>query len=275
MVETSVIIPTFNRRELLQEAIHSVLEQTYRNFELIIVDDGSNDGTRDLVTSLSNTIKYIYQENQGPAAARNRGIQKARGQFVTFLDSDDLWLKDKLKVQIEFMKSNPEALVCYTDEIWIRRGVRVNPKKKHQKHSGWIFSYCLPLCIVSPSSVLMRREFFNLAGYFDEQLPACEDYDLWLRASLKMPFYFIPQKLIIKRGGHPDQLSAQWGLDRYRVKALLKLLENENLTPEQKYLVIEKIKEKCKILEQGFRKHGNEKEAIYYQQIRLRYESTL
>jgi glycosyltransferase involved in cell wall biosynthesis len=269
MVETSVIIPTYNRLPFLKEAVGSVLNQSYRNFELIIVDDGSTDGTPDFVANLGNQIKHIYKSNGGPSSARNRGLGEAAGEFITFLDSDDLWHKDKLKVEIEFMQSHPEATVCYTDETWIRRGVRVNQRKKHQKYSGWIFERCVPLCMVSPSSVLMRREFFDEVGYFDENLPVCEDYDLWLRASLRFPFHFIPQKLIIKRGGHADQLSAQWGSDRYRVQALLKLLEKEELTFKQRKLVADKLTEKCQILEQGFRKRAKREEANFYYQIRL------
>ncbi|MFQ5865343.1 MAG: glycosyltransferase [bacterium] len=269
MSETSVIIPTYNRLPFLKEAVESVLNQSYRNLELILVDDGSTDGTKDFAAKLGNRIKYVYKKNGGPSSARNRGIREAGGRFITFLDSDDLWHKDKLKVEIEFMQSHPEAMVCYTDEVWIRRGVRVNQRKKHRKYSGWIFEHCVPLCIVSPSSVLMRREFFDEVGYFDESLPVCEDYDLWLRASLRFPFHFIPQKLIIKRGGYSEQLSAQWGSDRYRVQALLKLLEKEELTFEQRKLVVDKLIAKCRILEQGFRKHGKGEEADFYFQIRL------
>ncbi len=264
MIETSIIIPTYNRLSFLKEAVESVLNQTYQDFELILVDDGSTDGTKEFAAGLSNRLKYVYQKNSGPSAARNRGISASRGEYITFLDSDDLWLETKLQVELDFLKANREAIVCYTDEIWIRKGVRVNPKNKHRKYSGWIFEQCLPLCIVSPSSVLMRREFFESVGYFDEKLPACEDYDLWLRASLKMPFHFIPRKLIMKRGGHTDQLSRQWGLDRYRVRTLLKLLENDELDESQHEWVVREIIEKAAILEQGFRKHGKEGEADFY-----------
>ena len=267
MIETSVIIPTFNRLSFLKEAIESVLSQTYEDFELILVDDGSTDGTKEFAAELSNRLKYVYQENSGPSAARNRGISESQGEYITFLDSDDLWLENKLEIEIDFMKANREAVVCYTDEIWIRKGVRVNPKNKHRKYSGWIFEQCLPLCIVSPSSVLMRKGFFESVGYFDETLPACEDYDLWLRASLKFPYHFIPQKLIIKRGGHADQLSRQWGLDRYRVQALLKLLKSGELDKRQSEWVVEKVIEKTAILEQGFRKRGNLQEAEFYKKL--------
>jgi len=270
MPETSVIIPTFNRFDFLKEAIDSVLRQAYRDFELIVVDDGSTDGTTAYLRSLGGSIRYIRQENAGPATARNRGVAMARGRYVAFLDSDDLWQKNKLAVQVSEMKAH-DVTVSYTDEIWIRKGVRVNPKKKHSKYSGWIFEHCLPLCIVSPSSVMMQREFFDAVGGFDEKLPVCEDYDLWLRASLKVPFHFIAEKLIIKRGGHADQLSANWGFDRYRVQALLKLLQQEQLTPAQREMTVAQLKEKCRILEIGFRKHGKSAEADMYRALMERF----
>jgi len=271
MPETSVIIPTFNRLAFLKDAIDSVLQQTYRDFELIVVDDGSTDGTQAYLHSLGNVLQIIYQEKKGPGAARNCGIERSSGEYITFLDSDDLWQKNKLAVQVEVMKAT-DAMVSYTDEIWIRRGVRVNPKNKHRKYSGWIFEHCLPLCIVSPSSVLMKRDFFDVVvGMFDESFPVCEDYDLWLRASLIVPFLFIDKKLIVKRGGHADQLSANWGFDIYRVRALQKILAQANLNAEQKALTIGNLVEKCRILESGFRKHGKFSEAETYQKILTNY----
>ncbi len=271
--EVSVIIPTYNRLPFLREAVASVLNQTHRDFELILVDDGSTDGTAEYAQGLPAPVVYLYQENAGPSAARNRGIRAARGAFLTFLDSDDLWQPRKLATQVAFMHAHPEAVVCYTDEIWIRRGVRVNPRNKHRKYGGWIFERCLPLCIVSPSSVLMRRRFFDVVGLFDETLPACEDYDLWLRGALHFPFHFIAEKLIVKRGGHADQLSRQWGLDRYRVQALLKLLQNPALTAEQRKLVQTQLVEKCRILELGFRKRGKHDEADRYRRCARRFAS--
>ena len=270
MPETSVIIPTFNRLAFLKEAIDSVLQQTYRDFELIVVDDGSTDGTEAYLRTLGDVLQFVCQENKGPAAARNCGIDRSSGDYITFLDSDDIWQRNKLAVQVEAMKAT-EAMVSYTDEIWIRRGVRVNPKNKHRKYSGWIFEHCLPLCIVSPSSVLMKKDFFDVVGVFDESFPVCEDYDIWLRASLLFPFHFIDQKLIVKRGGHADQLSAKWGFDRYRVRALQKILAQANLSAEQKALTVAKLVEKCRILESGFRKHGKFSEAEKYQKILMNY----
>lgn len=273
MVETSVIIPTYNRLPFLKEAVASVFEQSYQDFELIVVDDGSTDATKAFAAPLGKRIKYLYQENKGPSSARNRGVGEAIGTFITFLDSDDLWQRNKLEVEVRYMKAHPEALICYSDEIWLRRGRRVNPRKKHQKYSGWIFEHCLPLCIVSPSSVLMRREFFDLVGVFDENLPACEDYDLWLRASLHLPFHYIPQRLTIKRGGHADQLSSHWGLDRYRIQSLQKLLKSSLLSEKQRHLVVNKLKEKLRIVQEGCHKRGKLEEAESYGQLLRRIDA--
>ncbi len=272
MVQTSVIIPTFNRLAFLREAIESVFAQSCQDFELIVVDDGSTDGTRAYLAGLGERVRYLHQKNSGPSAARNRGISEAKGVYLAFLDSDDLWQKDKLQAQISVMEADPRAQICYTDEIWIRRGVRVNQKKKHRKYSGWIFEKCLPLCIVSPSSVLMRRGFFETVGLFDETLPACEDYDLWLKASLLVEFHYIAKFLIVKRGGHPDQLSAEWGLDRYRVRVLQKLLRNPALTQSKNTLIVQQLHEKCRILELGFRKRGKLAEAERYLDLMRKFE---
>ena len=268
----SIIIPTYNRRDFLREAIRSVLEQSFRDFELIVVDDGSDDGTREMIQrEFPGLLTYLYQENQGVSRARNRGLKLAQGEFVAFLDSDDLWLPRKLERQMAFMQSQPKAQICYTDEIWIRRGVRVNPKKKHAKYSGWIYPRCLPLCIISPSSALMRRGLLEEVGGFDEELPVCEDYDLWLRISARHPVHFLPEKLIIKRGGHQDQLSRRWGNDIWRVKALLKMLKDPSLRPDWRRMTVEELHRKGSILIKGFRKRGKEEEAKYYERILEQY----
>jgi len=269
---TSVIIPTFNRAAFLREAIDSVLAQTEKDFELIIVDDGSTDATRESVTTYENRLRYFCQPNAGASAARNLGIQNARGKYITFLDSDDLWQPKKLTRQIEWMNAHPEIMLCYTDEIWIRRGVRVNQKKIHAKTGGWIYPLCLPRCIISPSSVLMRRELVEAVGVFDEQLPICEDYDLWLRVASRFEVGFLAEPLIVKRGGHADQLShSEFGIDRYRVAALLKIYEQGELREEWRRLTAEMIGAKCAVLENGFRKRGNMAEANFYTDLKAKF----
>jgi glycosyltransferase involved in cell wall biosynthesis len=269
---TSVIIPTFNRAAFLREAIGSVLAQTEKDFELIVVDDGSTDRTRELVVEYGDRVRYFFQSNAGVSAARNLGIRHARGKFITFLDSDDLWLPKKLARQLQWMAAHPSLMLCYTDEIWIRRGVRVNQKLIHAKSGGWIYPLCLPRCIISPSSVLMRRELFEAVGLFDEQLPVCEDYDLWLRIATRFEVGYIAEPLIVKRGGHPDQLShREWGNDRYRVAALRKIYETGVLDETARRLTAAMICTKCKILENGFRKRHKEDEAKFYADLKARF----
>jgi len=273
MPKVSVVIPTYNRLLMLREAVDSVLKQDFEDFELIVVDDGSTDGTAEEIKRYGGRVILLqHSENRGVSAARNKGILHAKGKYVAFLDSDDVWVKGKLKIQVTFLDENPHYSFCYTDEIWIRRGKRVNPKLKHAKYSGWIFEKCLPLCTISPSSAMMRKKLFSKVGLFDEALPVCEDYDFWLRVSARFPIFFINRKLIVKRGGHPDQLSQRsWGNDRYRVIALEKLLSEAYITTEEREMILEEMKRKSQVLYKGFMKRGNEIEAKHYQEIMRRY----
>ena len=267
----SVIIPTYNRGWAIKEAVDSVLAQDYEDFELLVVDDGSTDNTPEVLDAYGGALKILRQENKGVSAARNRGIENASGRFVAFLDSDDLWLPQKLSRQVEFFNRIPDALICQTEEIWIRNGVRVNPKKRHKKPSGMIFEPSLALCLVSPSAVMIRRSLFEIVGSFDETLPACEDYDLWLRISCRFPVYRIDTPLIIKRGGHEDQLSASSGLDRFRIKAIKKIMDSGFLTTDQYAAAVNTLKEKCNIYAAGCRKRGREEEALFYTSLSERF----
>ena len=269
----SVIIPTFNRKQLLLEAVESVRRQSFRDWELLVVDDGSTDGTHQVIESLiSDGIRCIRQEHSGVSAARNRGIRAARNDWIAFLDSDDYWHKQKLQQQFEALEANPEYLAVHTDEIWIRSGVRVNPRKHHRKRSGWMFHHCLRLCLISPSSILLHRSLLDESGLFDESFPVCEDYELWLRITARRPVFFVPEKLVVKRGGHADQLSrSRWGMDRYRVRALLKSVDSGCLTPQQRQWAAAEIVRKSEILEQGFAKRGRMDRASYYRELRRRF----
>ncbi len=261
----SVVIPTYNRAEMLVQAVDSVLAQDYPNFELIIIDDGSSDHTAQLLKNYSQRLCYHYQSRQGVSAARNRGTRLAKGKYICFLDSDDLWQPKKLSRQAAFMEAHPQFPLCSTDEIWLRKGVRVNPCKQHRKYSGWIFERCLPLCIISPSSAMLRREFLIQIGGFDRALPVCEDYDLWLRISKDYPIQFIPELLMTKRGGHAGQLSQEyWGNDRFRVRALEKLLQTGDLSPQQQQLVKQSLITRCRILSNGCFKRGKTLEGEEY-----------
>jgi glycosyltransferase involved in cell wall biosynthesis len=263
----SVIIPTYNRAWIVKESILSVLAQTFQDFELIVVDDGSTDHTLSILDEFQDRIEVIHQKNSGVSAARNHGVAAAKGKLIAFLDSDDLWMPGKLAIQTEFLASNPDIRICQTDEIWIRNGCRINPKKYHKKPSGEIFLPSLALCLVSPSAVMMEKDFFALMGGFDETLPACEDYDFWLRIGCKYHVSLIPHSLVIKRGGHDDQLSGVPGLDRYRIRSLSKILETENLTPIQFQQTVEMLNAKIDIYANGCIKRGNLEEAAYIKSL--------
>ena len=274
LTKVTVIIPTFNRGYCLAESIQSVLDQSFTDFELIVVDDGSTDNTPEVMNQFSDIHKISMKKNRGVSFARNRGMEQARGEWIAFLDSDDLWERHKLVTQMKWVERHPDCHAVYTDEIWIRNGVRVNPMNKHRKYSGDIFRYCLPLCIVSPSSVLLRAELLNEVGGFDESMPVCEDYDLWLRIAIRFPFHFIEEKLIVKRGGHEDQLSRKfWGMDRWRVQALQKLLHESGMNEDQRSLVVSMLIEKCEILACGYGKRGKSQDEDYYRNLKTRYFS--
>ena len=267
----SVIIPTYNRGWVVKEAIDSVLDQDFSDYELIVVDDGSNDNTREILGAYGKAITVLQQSNRGVSAARNRGIAEAAGRLIAFLDSDDLWLPRKLTTQVKFFEENADAVINQTQEIWVRNGLRVNPKKRHHKFSGMIFERSLALCLVSPSAVMIKKSLFDAVGVFDEQLPACEDYDLWLRVSCRYPVHLMDTPLIIKRGGHDDQLSKAAGLDKYRIQSLMKIIDSDLLTPQQYKAAVITLKEKSEVYAGGCRKRGREEEAEYFSALAEKY----
>ena len=260
MFSVSVIIPSFNRSTVIARAIDSVLNQSYKNFELIIIDDGSTDSTDAVVESFikNDKIKYFRQPNLGVSAARNLGASKASGDWLAFLDSDDEWHSDKLLTQVNFLKVNESLKIAYTDEIWIRNGVKVNKKLIHQKFGGWIFDKCVHQCFIAPASVILSSNLFFEMGGFDRDFKVCEDYDLWLKISSLYEVGFISLPLISKYGGHPDQLSTQFvAMDLWRLKSLARILSIRNLSEDHSQEVIEAINKKASILVKGFLKHGN------------------
>jgi glycosyltransferase involved in cell wall biosynthesis len=264
----SVIIPTYNRAALVQEAVASVLAQTCRDFELLVVDDGSTDGTAAALTPLAGQINLLrHPSRRGVSAARNTGIAAARGVWLALLDSDDLWLPEKLARQLAYLAAHPELELCQTEETWVRRGVRVNPPLTHRKAGGRIFFQSLERCLVSPSAVILHRRLLKKHGAFDEDLPAAEDYDLWLRLSWRYTVGLLPEPLIIKRGGHADQLSRQWGLDRHRIRALVKLLTEPELPPLYAAAARRVLAAKCAIYAQGCAKRAKHAEAHHYQEL--------
>jgi glycosyltransferase involved in cell wall biosynthesis len=264
----SVIIPTYNRAELVTEAVASVLAQTCRDFELLVVDDGSTDGTAQALAAFGEQVQLLrHSRRRGVSAARNSGIAHARGEWLAFLDSDDLWLPEKLARQLAYLTAHPELKLGQTDEIWVRRGVRVNQPETHRKVGGRIFPQSLKRCLISPSAVLLHRRLIEEHGDFDEDLPAAEDYDLWLRLSWRYPVGLLPEPLVIKRGGHADQLSAQWGIDRYRIRALVKLLGEPELPAAYARAARRVLAAKCAVYAQGCEKRGRLAEARFYRDL--------
>ena len=256
-MHVSVIIPTYNRKHTLKRAIQSVYIQSLPPFEIIVVDDGSNDGTKEWVKQKYPDIKYIYQKNSGVSSARNKGIKIARGDWIALLDSDDEWLPNKLNEQINRIKLNLDVKILHSNEIWIRNGVRVNQMKKHKKFGGYIFEKCLDMCRISPSSVMLKKAIFNDIGTFDESLKVCEDYDLWLRITSKYPVCFLDIPLIKKYGGHSDQLSkAHDGIEFYRIQSLQKILESKILSKPQTLLAINMMVNKMNIYASGLEKRN-------------------
>lgn len=264
----SVIIPTYNRADALRRALDSVFAQTHKADEVCIVDDGSSDNTEAIMRTEYPDVRYVKQENKGVSAARNRGVELTEGDWIAFLDSDDEWLPNKLEVQLSALESSPRNRLVHSDEIWIRNGRRVNQMNKHKKRGGYIFPHCLPLCAISPSSVLIERSLFCDTGGFDESLPACEDYDLWLRICQSEEVIYVDEPLLRKFGGHEDQLSRlHWGMDRFRVRALAKLLRAQTLAPDQDAMVRKTLHEKVIILMNGAIKRNKADNVAQYKKI--------
>lgn len=271
-----MVVPTFDRASVLPRALDSVIEQTRLPAEVIVVDDGSTDDTAELVESRFPGVRLLRQENRGVSAARNRGIEASRGEWIALLDSDDEWRPRKLERQLSALEAQPDLRICHTDEIWIRQGRRVNPRQIHAKHGGWIFEHCLPLCAMSPSSIVIHRSIFAAVGMFNEALPACEDYDLWLRICSRYPVLYLDEPLVVKYGGHEDQLSSRiWGLDRFRIQALEKVLCDGSLADDDRESAAAMLLQKVDIYLTGARKRGKSSDVEEYEDKRARWSETV
>jgi glycosyltransferase involved in cell wall biosynthesis len=274
--KVSVIIPTFNRAGLLARAVDSVLCQTIQDLEVIVVDDASDDATErlDLFTrhegsDKSSALRYVRLDHRcGVSKARNTGAALSQGHWLAFLDSDDQWFPDKLEKQVRFHEANPAFRISQTQEIWVRDGRRVNPPVTHCKKQGYIFEESLRRCMVTPSSVMMTKSLFTEAGGFNESLPACEDYDLWLKITCSESVGLIDELLLTRFGGRPDQLSASiMGLDRFRIRSIIDLLNSRRLSREQEALARRELARKSTIVAQGFYKRGKTEEYERYRRI--------
>ncbi|MCD6459503.1 glycosyltransferase [bacterium] len=249
----SIIIPVYNRRKLLPRAVDSVLNQSYKKFELIIIDDGSTDNPAEIAGKYNDSrIKFIRIPHGGVSTARNTGVSLAQYDYIAFLDSDDQWVKHKLEKQINSLSKNNSYHICYTGEQWIRNGKPFTHKKALKKFSGFVFDKCLSDCFIGCSTVLLRKNLFEQSGGFDPALTVCEDYDFWLKITAKYPVLLIEEPLIIKHGGHSDQLSIKfWGNDRFRVKSIYNLLNTAILNDVQRKQALRTFTQKCAVVAGG------------------------
>ncbi|UCF99790.1 MAG: glycosyltransferase family 2 protein, partial [Spirochaetaceae bacterium] len=239
---------------------------------------GSTDGTDKFCLNQlrenPDTFRYLNLSHTGlPGKVRNAGAREAEGEYLAFLDSDDLWKPEKLSRQIAFFEEHPKIQICHTREIWQRGDRIVSQAGQKHRRSGYIFADSLKKCIIGPSTVMMRRELFEEFGGFREDLEIAEDYELWLRISAKYPVGYIDEPLVIKRGGHPGQLSEKYGqIEIFRIRALLRNLEEGTFTGEQRELAARELVRKCRIYAIGCEKRGKSEEAGRYREIAGRYQ---
>ncbi len=275
-MKISVIIPTYNRSNLLKRSISSVLVQTYTDLEVIVVDDGSTDNSKDIVNEYlhDSRVRYVYQENSGVSSARNLGVSVSSSEWISFLDSDDEWLSNKLEEQVKLLKEKSYLRFVHCEENWIRNGKKVNKPKQYKKYGGEIFLKCLPLCAIAPSAVLMEKSLFNEMKGFSTDYVVCEDYELWLKVTSKYEVGLVEDALVNKYGGHEDQLSTKYfAMDLFRVRALANILEVRELSIEQVSHVKEVGLKKCDILIKGYEKHKNFNDYEEVKSLQLRFRS--
>ena len=260
----SVIIPTYNRRDLVGEAIKSVRMQTYPNYEIIVVDDGSDDGSDGL--SGEKDLVYLRLAHSGMAGrVRNAGVDAARGKLVAFLDSDDLWRPQKLELQVP---SCGRFRITHTRELWLRNGVEVSQKGQRHRREGMIFEDSLRKCIIGPSTVMMERSLFTETGGFREDIEIGEDYEYWLRITPANKVGYVDEPLTVKRAGHGDQLTEKYGhIEIFRIEALLNLLQGGGIPGRLQPSAATELARKCRIYAAGARKRGKIDEAERYEAV--------
>jgi glycosyltransferase involved in cell wall biosynthesis len=196
MIKFSVVIPTYNRANIISKALESVFAQSYTNYEIIVVDDGSTDSTQQILKQYAGSIKYYKQKNQGAASARNLGIEKSKGDYIAFLDSDDSWFPEKLKKVIDSIEIKPETGLFYSDFKRIDREGRLLKKENCKHIVGKGYPRILFYNFIGTSTVVVKRECFNKCGLFDEQLFRAQDWDMWIRISREFFIYHIPVVLV-------------------------------------------------------------------------------
>jgi glycosyltransferase involved in cell wall biosynthesis len=271
--EVTVVIPTFDRAATLPRAVDSVLAQKGAAFELIIADDGSTDGTAAALERYRSDprVRVLSLPHGGVSAARNAGAAAGTAPWIAFLDSDDEWLPGKLAAQLAHFREKGFR-IGQTRERWVRRGVRVNPPDHAVKQEGDLFAVSLERCMITPSSVMLERRLFEECGGFRADFPACEDYELWLRLTAEHQVGLVSRDLLVRYGGHADQLSAKYpALDRFRIRAIALLLEGKPLAPERRALALSVLSRKLGIYQQGCERRGHADETAWCLEVRKRF----
>lgn len=265
MTRVSVIIPTHNRDWCIMRAIESVLGQTFTDLDVWVIDDGGSDGTEEVVRKCAGIasvpVHYVRTKHRGVSAARNTGVHLSSGNLVALLDSDDEWLPDKLERQTACLDRFPEAALVHGGEIWVRNGIEVQVPDAYSKYGGEVYDRCLPVCMIGPSTAVIRREVLVELGGFDESFPVCEDYDLWLRLTSRWPVALVEGPVTRKHGGHQDQLSTSHHLlDEWRVRALCKIIPTFEPDDPRRLATLAHLRRRGAVLAHGYLKHGREKE---------------
>jgi glycosyltransferase involved in cell wall biosynthesis len=301
----SVIIPTYNRERLVCEAAASVLAQSFQDFELIIADDGSTDNTEKNLERYTGyaahtrahwsthgphepvhgTVYLKLRHSGMPGLVRNKGSQAARGRYLAFLDSDDLWLPEKLELQMRLFQADTEPpLLCHTREKWLRGEKEISQAGQKHRREGDIFADALVKCVIGPSTLVVEKAFFENHGGFREDLEIAEDYELWLRMTFTQPVQYVDKALTIKRAGikqagvrGPDEennLSEKYGhIEIFRIRALRDLVDKGFFSSHaaKEKLAREELARKCGIYACGCHKRGRPAEAAEYEKLSLLY----
>lgn len=266
-----VVIPSRGREDLTHQAVQSVLNQTYKNIALYLIVDGRPKPDYHWLSEYNSDKRFsslVLNKSHGPSYCRNLGARCGKGRYVAFLDNDDLWKKDKIEIQAGFLENHPEYLWAHTDELWLRNGIEVKQHKIHQKQGGIFIEKLLERCLISPSAVMFRKDFFIESGGFLESFRVAEDYELWLRLNLHFPVGFIDAPLTIKRAGSWEQLSSTREIDRWRVKGLLRFYKQFKNDPDFQSIFPfwqKVITQKTAYLLKGALKHNNQKGIKRYQ----------
>lgn len=247
----SVIIPTFNRYEFTKKAIKSVKKQTRQAVEIIVVDDGSTDNTH-LLKNDRDIIYLPIPHNGNPGFVRNRGVEAASGRYIAFLDSDDLWEKNKLELQLAFMAENPALRISHTRELWLRNNKTISQKTQKHVRQGDMFEDALKKCTIGPSTVLLEKSLYTETGGFREDLEIAEDYEYWLRITAANQVGYIDTPLTRKIAGHDGQLSEKYGhIEYFRIMGLKDLVDSAAFPEQKQQTALKALAEKCRIYALG------------------------